>query len=144
MEEQVVVFRLNEEAYGINVGQVQSIIPWQDVVIVPGAPFFISGVTNLRGAVVPVVDLRLRFGLNGRQIKKAVIMVVELDGLQVGLIVDKVTEVVKIPQAAIEPPAALLASVDTTYLRGIGRLADDRVIILLDLERIFLLPEAEV
>jgi len=63
MEEQLVIFRLNNEAYGINVAQVQSIIPLPDIVTIPGAPSFIEGVINLRGAVVPVVDLRTRFGL---------------------------------------------------------------------------------
>ena len=145
MEEQLVVFELNDEAYGVNVAYVQSIIPMQDIVTVPGAPVFIEGVVNLRGAVVPVIDLRVRFGLleetgaegalTGRP--KAVIVIVEFNKLQVGLIVDKVTEVIKIPDTAIEPPSPLLASVDTAYLRGIGKLGDDRVIILLDLARVF-------
>ena len=145
MEEQLVVFELNDEAYGVNVAYVQSIIPMQDIVTVPGAPVFIEGVVNLRGAVVPVIDLRVRFGLleetgaegalTGR--RKAVIVIVEFNKLQVGLIVDKVTEVIKIPDTAIEPPSPLLASVDTAYLRGIGKLGDDRVIILLDLARVF-------
>lgn len=145
MEEQLVVFELNDEAYGVNVAYVQSIIPMQDIVTVPGAPVFIEGVVNLRGAVVPVIDLRVRFGLleetgaegalTGQ--RKAVIVIVEFNKLQVGLIVDKVTEVIKIPDTAIEPPSPLLASVDTAYLRGIGKLGDDRVIILLDLARVF-------
>ncbi len=139
MEEQLVIFRLNNEAYGINVAQVQSIIPLPDIVTIPGAPSFIEGVINLRGAVVPVVDLRARFGLpvadstNGR---KAVIIIIELHKLQVGLIVDKVTEVTKMPASAIEPPSALLTTVDTAYLRGIGKFKNN-LVILLDLERIF-------
>ena len=145
MEEQLVVFELNDEAYGVNVAYVQSIIPMQDIVTVPGAPVFIEGVVNLRGAVVPVIDLRVRFGLleeTGAESaltgqRKAVIVIVEFNKLQVGLIVDKVTEVIKIPDTAIEPPSPLLASVDTAYLRGIGKLGDDRVIILLDLARVF-------
>jgi len=138
MDEQLVVFELNGAPYGVNVTQVQSIIPQQEIVTVPGAPSFVEGVVNLRGVVVPVVDLRRRFGLaapaNGQ---KAVIVILELAHLQVGLLVDKVTEVVKIAEAAIEPPSPLLASVDTAYLRGIGKLAGERVVILLDLARIF-------
>jgi purine-binding chemotaxis protein CheW len=151
MEEQLVVFELNGEAYGVSVAYVQSIIPMQDIVTVPGAPAFIEGVVNLRGAVVPVIDLRARFGLSEETTaegavptrRKAVIVIIEFNKLQVGLIVDKVTEVIKIPDTAIEPPSPLLASVDTAYLRGIGKLGDDRVIILLDLARVFSLEEQQ-
>ena len=160
MEEQLVVFELNEEAYGVNVSQVQSIIPMQEIVSVPNAPAFIEGVVNLRGAVVPVIDLRSRFNLplppdidaesNGKGSKrKQVIVIIELDDLLVGLIVDKVTEVTKIPEAAIEPPSPLLTSVDTAYLRGIGKFAKEKgeeasgLIILLDLNRVFSLDEQQ-
>ena len=160
MEEQLVVFELNEEAYGVNVTQVQSIIPMQEIVTVPNAPHFIEGVVNLRGAVIPVVDLRNRFNLplppdtdsesNGKTDKrKSVVVIVELDDLLVGLIVDKVTEVTKIPEAAIELPSPLLASVDTAYLRGIGKFKTEQgeeaggLVILLDLKRIFSLEEQQ-
>ncbi len=144
MEEQLVVFELNGEAYGVDVARVQSIMPMQPISVVPGAPDFIEGVINLRGAVVPVVDLRTRFGLpeaaNGR---KKVIITVELTGLYLGLIVDKVTDVTKIAQAAIEPPSPLLTSMDTAYLRGIGKFKE-RLIILLDLGRVFSLDEQQL
>ncbi len=159
MEEQLVIFELSGEAYGINVAQVQSIMPMQDIIAVPGAPPFIEGVVNLRGAVVPVVDLRRRFGLslpaannggNGRSKarRKSVIVIAELNDLQIGLIVDKVTEVIKIPQSAIEPPSPLLANVDTAYLRGIGRFVhegeeEEKIVILLDLVRVFSLDEQQ-
>jgi purine-binding chemotaxis protein CheW len=121
---------------------------------VPGTPPFIEGVVNLRGAVIPVVDLRSRFNLspstNGQ---KDVIVIVELDELQVGLIVDKVTEVIKIPEEAIEPPSSLLtSSVDNSYLRGIGKFKEEggkegeeagNLVILLDLTRIFSLDEQQ-
>ncbi|MBN1993375.1 MAG: chemotaxis protein CheW [Anaerolineae bacterium] len=156
MEEQLVVFELNEESYGVNVTQVQSIIPMQEIVTVPNAPIFIEGVVNLRGSVIPVIDLRRRFNLplppdpegNGKKGKrKQVIVIMELDDLLVGLIVDRVTEVTKIAEADVEPPSPLLASVDTAYLRGIGKFkkkADEeagevegKLVILLDLNRVF-------
>jgi purine-binding chemotaxis protein CheW len=146
MEEQLVVFQLSGEAYGVNVAQVQSIIPMQEIVYVPGAPAFVEGVINLRGAVIPVVDLRNRFQIphpDNDQDKKAVIVITELNELQVGLIVDRVTEVTKIPEAAIEPPSPLLTSVDTAYLRGIGKFKE-RPVILLDLGRVFSLDEQKV
>jgi purine-binding chemotaxis protein CheW len=136
MKEKLVVFELNNEAYGVDVAQVQSIIPMQRIVSVPGTPSFIEGVVNLRGAVIPVANLRRRFNLpqppdtdpesaDGSGKRKAVIVIVELDELQVGLIVDKVTEVTTIPEAAIEPPSPLLTSVDTAYLRGIGKFKEE-------------------
>jgi purine-binding chemotaxis protein CheW len=155
MKEQLVVFQLSGESYGVNVTHVQSIIPMQDIVAVPGAPPFVEGVVNLRGAVIPVVDLRSRFKLplpagNGsdpegvdKRKTKAVIVIVELDELQVGLIVDKVTEVTKIDEAAIEAPSPLLASIDTAYLRGIGKLEEGRMVILLDLTKVFSLEEQQ-
>ena len=155
MEEQLVVFELGDESYGVNVTYVQSIIPMQDIVAVPGAPPFVEGVVNLRGTVIPVVDLRSRFKLplpadNGSDTErvdkrkiKAVIVIVELNELQVGLIVDKVTEVIKIAEAAIEAPSPLLTSVDTAYLRGIGKLEEGRMVILLDLAKVFSLEEQQ-
>lgn len=167
MKEQLVVFELNRESYGVNVTQVQSIIPMQEIVTVPNAPAFIEGVVNLRGAIVPVVDLRTRFGLarpaevdaesNGKAGKrKQVIVVIELNELMVGLIVDKVTEVTRIAEEDIEPPSPLLASVDTAYLRGIGKFKkekeedegqakneDGKLVILLDLNRVFSLDEQQ-
>lgn len=144
MEEQLVVFGLSGESYGVNVAQVQSIIPMQNIITVPGAPPFVEGVVNLRGMVIPVIDLRSRFGLslpgNGQ---KSVIVVTELNNLQVGLIVDKVTEVTRIPESAIEPPSPLLTSVDTAYLRGIGKVAEEQLIILLDLDRVFSMDEQQ-
>jgi purine-binding chemotaxis protein CheW len=140
-EKQLVVFELAGEAYGVNVAQVQSIIPMQNVVVVPGVPPFVEGVVNLRGAVVPVVDLCTRFGLtHPTKAGKRVIVIVELKDLQVGLIVDKVREVTKIPETEIEPPSPLLTSIDNAYLIGIGKIGE-RPVILLDLGRIFSLDE---
>jgi purine-binding chemotaxis protein CheW len=138
MEEKQVVFELAGATYGMNVAQVQSIIPHQESVAVPGAPSFIEGVVNLRGIIIPVVDMRRRFALpapTNRQ--KTVIVIVELEHLQVGLMVDKVTEVTKIAATDIEPPSPLLVGVDTAYLRGIGKVGEQQLIILLDPARIF-------
>ena len=149
MEEQLVLFELKGETYGVNVAHVQSIISKQNIVTVPGSPAFIEGVINLRGTVVPVVDLRARFNLaEAAAGQKFVIVIVELDGMQIGLIVDKVTEVARIDQASIEPPSPLLTSVDTAYLRGIGKYRhkgneEDNLVILLDLARVFSLDEQQ-
>lgn len=143
IEEKLVIFELSGESYGVEVTCVQSIISMQHISVVPGAPTFIEGVINLRGAVVPVVDLRTRFGLPpSTDARKPVIVIVELAGLHLGLIVDKVTDVTKIAQSDIEPPSPLLTSVDTAYLRGIGKFKE-QLVILLDLARVFSLEEQQ-
>lgn len=135
-EEQLVVFRIDHETYGIDIGAVHEIIVWQPVTRVPRAPDFIEGIINLRGNVIPVIDLRRRFGLppgeRGRQTR---IVVVEIGGVMVGLVVDGVSEVMRIPASAVEPPSDVITSVDTEFIRGIAR-ADQRLIILLNPERI--------
>jgi purine-binding chemotaxis protein CheW len=141
MEERLVVFELNGEAYGIDVTCVQSIISMQPIHVVPGAPAFIEGIINLRGAVIPVVDLRTRFNMPfPAQDHKSVIVIVELSHLRLGLIVDKVTDVTKMAREEIEPPSPLLTSLETAYLRGIGKVKE-RLVILLDLGRVFSLEE---
>lgn len=142
-DEKVVIFELAGESYGVNVTQVQSIIPMQNIVTVPGTPTFVRGVINLRGAVIPVVDLSTRFGLSfAANAKKQVIVITEMDSLQIGLIVDRVTEVATLTNTAIEPPSPLLSSIDNTYLRGIGKIKEEPTI-LLDLCRIFSLQERQ-
>jgi purine-binding chemotaxis protein CheW len=141
MDIQLVIFRLSGENYGVDVHQVQSIIPVQEIAAVPGVPPFIEGVINLRGDVVPVVDLRTRFQLPAQEMRKRVIVIVEVNGLLVGLVVDKVLEVTKIPETAVAPPSPLLTNVNTSYLRGIGKIDEENILILLDLNRIFSLEE---
>src|SRR5262245_7981923 len=141
MDERLVIFEMNGEAYGIDVTCVQSIIPMQPINVVPGAPAFIEGIINLRGAVIPVVDLRARFNMPlPSQNHKSMIVIVELSILRLGLIVDKVTDVIKIAKGEIEPPSPLLTSLETAYLRGVGKVKE-RLVILLDLGRVFSLEE---
>jgi purine-binding chemotaxis protein CheW len=144
MDAHLVVFKLTNELYGVDIYRVQSIIPMLQVTAVPGTPSFIEGIINLRGALVPVVDLRRRFDLPlAAEGQKRVVVIVELEGLQVGMIVDKVTEVRKISGAAIEPTSPFLASIDTAYLQGIAKV-DEQMIIMLDLDRIFAPHEHQV
>ena len=137
MEIQLLLFELAGESYGIEVVQVRSIIPKPEITVIPGAPHFIEGVINLRGEVIPVVNMCTRFGLETEEKpKKPVIIIAEVHDLQVGLIVDRVLEVTKIAETAVEPPSPLFIGIDTAYLQGIGQ-REDSVIILLDLDRVF-------
>lgn len=134
-EEQLVVFRLADEYYGLEIGTVQEIITWQPVTRVPRTPVFVEGIINLRGNVIPVIDLRKRFELKQTETgHETRIVVVEIGTLVVGLVVDGVSEVLRVPGSRIEPPSAVISGVDTEFIRGVAK-TDDRLIILLEADR---------
>ena len=131
--EQLVVFQLANEQYGVNIGAVNTIIRMQEVTEVPRTPDYVEGVINLRGTVIPVIDIRKRFGLEVGDVTKATrIVVVEVGDQLIGMIVDAVLETLRLPLDAIEPPSNVVVSVDSQYVRGVGK-QDDRLIILLEL-----------
>ena len=135
-EKQLVVFDLASESYGVDIDAVREIIRMQEITRVPRTPEFVEGVINLRGKVIPVVDLRKRFGLAvGEENKDNRIVVVDIGGQDIGVVVDAVTEVLRIPASAIEPPSSVITSADSEYLLGIVKLAD-KMIILLELESV--------
>ena len=135
-EKQLVVFDLASEAYGVDIAAVREIIRMQDITTVPGTPAFVEGVINLRGNVIPVVDLRKRFGLpTSEQNKENRIVVVDIGGQSIGTMVDAVTEVLRISTDSVEPPSSVITTSDSDYLVGIVKLSE-RLIILLDLDRV--------
>ena len=135
-EEQLVVFDLAAEAYGVDIGAVREIIRMQDITKVPGAPSVVEGIINLRGNVIPVVDLRKRFGLNiADRDRDNRIVVVDIGGQDIGVVVDAVTEVLRISTDSVEPPSSVITTADSVYLLGIVKL-EGRLVILLDLEKV--------
>ena len=135
-ERQLVVFQLGAELYGVDIARVHEIIRLQTITRVPRAPSFVEGVINLRGKVIPVVDLRRRFGLPTAEHTRATrIVVVEIGDQVVGIIVDSVSEVLRVSTATIEPPSPVVAGIDSEYLHGIAKLPE-RLVILLDLDRV--------
>ena len=141
MENQLVVFDLAREHYGVDIAAVEGIIKMQAITVVPQAPAFVEGVTNLRGKVLPVVDLRRRFGLPAAEATKETrIVVVEMNGVTVGIVVDGVSEVLRVEPEAIEPPSPIVTTIDSAFIRGIAKV-DQRLIILLDLAKILSLGE---
>jgi purine-binding chemotaxis protein CheW len=135
-ETQLVVFDLAAEYYGVDIGDVREIMRMQTITRVPGAPPSVEGVINLRGRVVPVIDLRKRLKLQvGEQTKDSRIVVVNTSGQDIGVIVDAVTEVLRIPLSSIEPPSSMVTGSDSDYLRGIAKL-EAKLVILLDLNRV--------
>ncbi len=136
-EQQLVVFDLAAESYGVDINVVQSIIQMQEITRIPRTPEFVDGVINLRGKIIPVVDSRKRFGLEeGERNSDNRIVVASIGGQDIGMVVDAVSEVLRIPMDAVEPPSSLITSQDSDYIRGIAKV-EDRLVILLDLERVF-------
>ena len=133
---QLVSFRIGEEEFGVDILKVQEINRMLDITKVPNSPSFVDGVINLRGKVIPIVNLRERFGLGNRERDKDTrIVVVELSGKTVGFVVDAVSEVLRIPKSVTEPPPSIVAGINSEYITAVGKL-EDRLLILLDLERV--------
>ncbi|HON41793.1 MAG TPA: chemotaxis protein CheW [Bacillota bacterium] len=142
-EMQLVVFELGDESYGVDISRVQDINRMQEITEIPHAPESVVGVINLRGRVIPVIDLRKRFGLpEAPHTKDTRIVVVHLDDNLIGVIVDAVSQVLRIPADIVEPPSPVLAGVDSRYLRGIAKL-DEKLVILLDLDFVLSRREQE-
>ena len=142
---QLVNFRLRDEEFGLDIGSVREITRVGDITHIPEAPSFIYGVTNLRGQVIAVIDLARQFGLAPQQDlpETAKIVVTEIKGQTVGMLVDEVPEVLKIADENIEPaPELIQTEVRTDYIKGVGKL-DNRLIILLDLEKLLAPHEVE-
>jgi purine-binding chemotaxis protein CheW len=136
---QLVTFKLGNEEFGVDILKVQEINRMMNITRIPNAPPFIEGVINLRGKIIPIVDLRKKLGFdngNGESEKTTRIIVVELDGLVLGFIVDSVSEVLRIPENTIEPPPSIVGGVESDYIEGVGKL-DNRLLILLELKKLF-------
>lgn len=142
-DEQIVVFEVDSESYGVAIGAVQEIIRTPVITIVPRAPQHVSGVINLRGRVIPVIDLRVRFGLPPREAgRDSRVVVLDIDGQTVGAWVDGVSEVRRIAADAIEAPSPTLAG-EGSHLRAIAKV-DDRLIILLHLDKVLEAPRFDL
>jgi purine-binding chemotaxis protein CheW len=138
---QLVSFRLAKEEYGIEITRVREIILFGEITRIPQMPDYIKGLINLRSTVIPIVDLRLRFGLpEGEQTDDTRIMVVNVGGKMIGIIVDAVSEVLRVAHEQIAPPPPTVATLGRDYLTGLVRL-EDRLLILLDIDRLFAAEE---
>lgn len=134
---QLVSFVVGTEEFAIPILSVQEINRMMTITRVPQSPPFIEGVINLRGKIIPVMDLRKRFGMEAQAVNAdARIIVVEVASRVIGFTVDRVNEVLRIGANIVEPPPAMVCGVDADYVQGVGKLAD-RLLILLNLERLF-------
>lgn len=140
---QLVTFTIGLEEFAVDILRVQEIIRTMDITNVPRAPDFVEGVINLRGKVIPIVDLRRRFGLDSRPHDKHTrIIVIEIDVMIVGFVVDSVSEVLRIPSSTIEPPPPVVSGIESEYINGIGQL-EERLLVLLDLDQLLSNEEKE-
>ncbi len=135
VENLYLTFNVGDEEYGINITNVVEIVGLQHISEIPDVPSYIRGVINLRGRVIPILDVRLRFGLPARPYdERTPVIVVELDNVPTGMVVDQVTDVVSIPQENIVPPRRW-EDAETSVVKGLGR-RDDGVTIILDLSQL--------
>lgn len=142
---QLVGFQLGKEEYGIDILKVQEINRITAITRIPQSPDFVEGVINLRGNVIPIIDLRKRFNMPEREYDKQTrIVVSEIEGRTVGLVVDTVSEVIRMDSDLIEPPPDLLngSSKKGDYIKGVGKL-DDKLLMLLDIDKILTPPDKE-
>ena len=132
-EEHVVIFRLGHEYYALDIQAVQEIVRMQTITAIPATEFWVEGITNLRGRVVPVIDLRKRCNVTvSEYTPETRIVVVSSTTGMVGLIVDAVSEVLRIPSEQVEAPASVISVGENSYLRAIAKL-EDRLVSLMDL-----------
>lgn len=140
---QLVSFRIGEEQFGVDILKVQEINRMVNITRVPNSPRYVEGVINLRGKVIPIIDLRTRLGVDKKENNNTTrIIVVELEGKTVGFIVDSVSEVLRIPANITEVPPPLVLEAKNKFITSIARF-EDRMIILLDIDKILSTDEAD-
>ena len=144
---QLVGFMIGKEYFGVDILMVQEIIRSTPITAVPNSPDFIEGVINLRGSIIPVIDLRKRLNLfrdyDKLKSEDTWIIILDVEGRVTGFIVDKVTQVLKIQDDSIEPPPEIvMAGLKSQYIRGVCKI-DQKLLILLDFNRILILDEVK-
>jgi purine-binding chemotaxis protein CheW len=139
---QLVTFKLGDEEYAIDILKVQEINRMKEITKMPNSPPDVEGVVNLRGRVIPVVNLRKKFGMEQKDDDShARIMIIDIDGMTFGVIVDCVEEVLRIPSNIVEPVPPMTTAVSSQFIMGIAKM-DDRLIILIDLQKVFGIGES--
>ena len=138
--QQIVGFRVGNENFGVPIGIVHEIVRMMDITVVPDAPAFVEGVINLRGKIIPVVDLRKRFSEQPQENRRNRILVAEIEGHKIGLVVDSANEVLKLNSELIEPPPGIFEHGDLNYVTGVGKL-NGKLVILIDLAKIMQMGE---
>jgi purine-binding chemotaxis protein CheW len=138
---QLISFIVGEEEYGLEILRVKEVIRVREITRLPRAPSFVKGIINLRGDVIPIIDLRDRFGLERKEYTSMTrVIVVDVDGRLVGMVVDAASQVVRVPADQIDPPPPIVGGLSAEFIKGVGKL-DERLIILLNIDRILSIQE---
>jgi purine-binding chemotaxis protein CheW len=138
---QLVTFNLAEELYGVNIMDVKEIVSIQDVRPIPNAPYYVEGILNMRGEIIPVINLHKRFNLHNAvhqeddNLERGFI-ILNIEGDKIGVIIDKIARVVVINGSEIQPPPQMLSGIGTEYIHGVVRL-ESLYLIILDTRKIF-------
>lgn len=139
----LVTFELAEEMYGIDIMQSQEIIKMQPMTPIPNSLDFVEGVINLRGKVIPIINLKKRFQLMSSEKSDSGIIIVKLAETTVGITIDKIAKVIDIPASKILPPPSVVAGIGREYITGVARDADEKLIILLDIDKLLTFEEQQ-
>jgi purine-binding chemotaxis protein CheW len=138
---QLIGFLVGEEEYGLELLRVKEVIRMRQITWLPKAPSCVKGIINLRGDVIPIIDLRERFGLpTQEQTATTRVIVVDVEGKSVGMVVDAASQVVRVPADQFEPPPMVLGQTSRDFITSVGKV-DDRLIIMIDVERILSVEE---
>jgi len=141
---QLVSFKLGKEEFGVDILKVQEINRMLEITEMPNSPDFVEGIVNLRGRIIPVIDLKKRLNLPIKEHDNSTrIIVVELGGKTVGFIVDEVSEVLRIESNITEPPPEMVTGIDSEYITAVAKM-EDRLLILLDLNKVLTQKEKTV
>jgi len=132
--EKFAIFKIGDEDFGVSINRVVEILKSQKIYSLPELPDFLSGVINVRGDVVPLLDLRLRFGMHASE-KKGRIIIVRSEGEKIGLMVDEIDEIISLAAEDLIAPPSIFKGLKTEYLKGLGK-KEGRIIILLNLDRL--------
>lgn len=142
--EKIILCQLNEQQYGIDVQEVRSIEKLQHITEIPNTPSFIKGIMDLRGEVIPIIDLKERLNLGFMQPSDDVrVLIAQIQDLQVGLIVDAATDVIDLDQEAIKPPPTMIQGIEQDFLHGVIQ-QEDRLFLLLNLEKVLKVEDLQV
>jgi purine-binding chemotaxis protein CheW len=141
MEKQLVIFELGAENFGIEIALVEGINKMLEITRIPKSPEYLLGIINLRGSVLPVIDLQKRFGMTEtKETNETRIMVANMDGVKIGMVVSAVSEVLTIDDSVIEPPPPMVSNVNSEFIIGVAKI-DKGLVILLDLSKVLTIDE---
>ena len=140
----LVTFKLGNNEYAIDIMQAKEIIKMEKITLIPNAPDYVEGVINLRGNIIPIVDLKKRFNLEENDGEKNTgIIIVKIDDVDMGIIIDAISKVVSISNSNIQPPPPMLSGIGQKYIKGVAKL-DDKLLVVLDLEKLIVGDDEDI